>query len=129
MKYGISAKTNDELSRKWQKKRQKHLIWTHNGQKVGDQIFFRVWRLNKMCRECSNLLKYEISAKTNEAFSRKGRKSAKNPYFGDKMLNNLDTHFFFKNRASSLYTLATSELPAKKLRNPMAGSMRTFVAD
>ena len=44
----------------------------------------------------SNLLKYAKLAKTNEAFSRKGRKTAKNPYFGHKMLNNLDTHFFFK---------------------------------
>ena len=81
---------------------QKRLIWTQKAQKHGDQIFFRAWCFNKKCRECSNLLKYAKLAKTNEAFSRKGRKTAKNPYFGDKKLNNLDTHFFFENRASSL---------------------------
>ena len=37
--------------------------------------------------------------------------------------------FFSKIGLRHFYTLATSELPAKKLRNPMAGSMRTFVAD
>ena len=82
---------------------QKHLIWRQNDLKVGDRNFFQAWCLNKKCRECSNLLKYAKLAKTNEAFSRKGRKTAKKPYFGDKMLNNLDTHFFFENRASSLF--------------------------
>jgi hypothetical protein len=75
---------------------QKSLIWTQNGQKQGDQIFFRAWCFNKMIRECSNLLKYAKLAKTNETFSEKGRKTAKKPYFGDEMLNNLDTHFFSK---------------------------------
>ena len=58
--------------------------------------FFWPWCLNEKWRECSNLFKYEILAKTNEEFSRKRRKTVKKPYFGDKMLNNLDTHFFFQ---------------------------------
>ena len=40
------------------KKHQKHLIWTQNGHKQGDRIFFLAWCLNKKCREWSNLLKY-----------------------------------------------------------------------
>ena len=37
--------------------------------------FFRAWCLNKKFREWSNSSKYEISAKTNEAFLRKWRKT------------------------------------------------------
>ena len=38
--------------------------------------------------------------------------------------------FFFKNRASSLFSTYTSEqLHAKNLRDPMVGSMRNFVTD
>ena len=116
LKYEISAKTNEAFSRKWQKNSQKHLIWTQNSQKTGHRIFFWAWCLNKKCRECSNLLKYEISAKTNEAISRKRRKTVKNPYFGDKMLNNLDTHFFFKNRASSLLYTCNKRTSCKKAK-------------
>ena len=79
---------------------------------------------DKKCRKCSNLLKYEKLAKSNEAFSRKGRKSAKKTYFGDKMLNNLDTHFFSKIRLRHFYSFITGQHAAKKLRNPMAGSMK-----
>ena len=75
---------------------QKHLIWRQNDLKVGDRIFFRALCLNKMYRECPNLLKYEISAKTNEVFLRKWQKTVKNPYFGHKKLKNLVTYFFFK---------------------------------
>ena len=76
-KYEILAKTNEAFWRKW-RKLPKHLIWTQNGQKQGDRIFFRAWCLNKKCREWSNPSKCEILAKTNEAFSRKWRKTAKN---------------------------------------------------
>ena len=105
---------------------QKHLIWTQNGQKQGDRIFFRAWCLNKKCRECSNLLKYAKLAKTNEAFSRKWRKTAKNPYFGDKMLNNLDTHFFFKNRASSLFYIWNRLTCCKKSEKTNGGKYENF---
>ena len=104
---------------------QKHLIWRQNYLKVGDQIFFRGWCLNKMCRECSNLLKYEISAKTNEAFSRKWRKTAKKPYFGHKMLNNLDT-FFFSNRASSLFYIWYRLTCCKKSEKTNGGKYDNF---
>jgi hypothetical protein len=87
---------------KWPQNGSCSLMWTQNGQKQGDRIFFRPWCLHKKSKEWSNSSKYEILAKTNEAFSRKWRKTVKNPYFGDKMLNYFDTHFFFKNRASSL---------------------------
>ena len=60
---------------------QKHLIWTQNGQKQGDRIFFRAWCHNKKCTECSNLLKYAKLAKTNEAFSRKWQKTASSLLF------------------------------------------------
>ena len=83
---------------------QKRIIWTQNGL---DRTFLGHGVLTKWVKKCSNLLIYAKLAKTNEAFSRKGRKTAKNPYFGDKMPNNLDTHFFFKNRASSLSTFVT----------------------
>ena len=68
-------------------------------------FFWGPWCLNNKRRECSNLFKYAKLAKANEAFLRKGRKIAENPYFGDKMLNNLDIHFFFENRASSLFNI------------------------
>ena len=105
---------------------QKHLIWTQNGQKQGDRIFFRPWCLNKKCREWSNSSKYEILAKTNEAFSRKWRKTVKNPYFGDKMLNNLDTHFFFKNRASSLLFTCNRLTCCKKAKKSYGRKYENF---
>ena len=125
-KYGILAKTNEAISRKWQKNSQKHLIWTQNGQKTGDRIFFWAWCPNKKCREYYNLLKYEISAKNNEAISRNRRKTAKNPYFGHKMLNNLDTHFFFKNRASSLFYIWNRLTCCKKSEKTNGGKYENF---
>ena len=108
------------------KKCQKHLIWTQNGQKRGDRIFFRTWCLNKNCRECSNLLKYAKLAKTNDAFSRKWQKTVKNPYFGHKMLNNLDTHFFFQNRASSLFYIYNRLTCCKKSEKTNGGKDDNF---
>ena len=89
------------------KQHKKRIIWTQNGQKQGNQIFFRAWCLNKNCRGCSSLLKYEISAKTNEVFLRKWQKTVKNPHFGHKKLNNLDTHFCFKIGLRHFSTLIT----------------------
>ena len=43
-----------------------------------EQILFWAWCLKKKCREWSNPSKCEILAKTNEALSRKWRKTAKN---------------------------------------------------
>ena len=97
-----------------------------NGKKQGDRIFWGAWCLYKKCRECSNLLKFETSAKTNEAFSRKGRKTAKNPYFGDKKLNNLDTHFFFENRASSLFYIWNRLTCCKKSEKTDGGKYENF---
>ena len=108
------------------KKCQKHLIWTQNGQKRGDRIFFRTWCLNKNCRECSNLLKHAKLAKTDDAFSRKWQKTVKNPYFGDKMLNNLDTHFFFKNRASSLLYTCNKRTSCKKAKKSYGRKYENF---
>ena len=105
---------------------QKHLFWTQNGQKQGDRIFFRAWCHNKKCTECSNLLKYAKLAKTNEAFLRKWQITAKNPYFGDKTLNNLDTHFFFKNRASSLFYIWNRLTCCKKSEKSNDGKYENF---
>ena len=60
------------------KQDKKRIIWTQNGQKQGDRIFWGAWCLNKKCREWSNPYKYGILAKTNEAISRKWQKNAKN---------------------------------------------------
>ena len=43
---------------------------------------------------------------------------AKSLYFGDKPFI-LETDFFFKNRASSLFCLIKGQLDAKNQRNPM----------
>ena len=67
----ILAKTIEALSRKWQKNCQEDLIWTQNGQKQVDQIFFRANCHKKKCREWYSSSKYEILAKTKEGFSRK----------------------------------------------------------
>ena len=50
--------------------------------------------LDKPLNPTSNLSK--PCSKTNDASSRKWRKTAKKNYFGDKLRNNLDTHFFSK---------------------------------
>ena len=94
--------------------------------KNGWPDFFWAWCLNKKCREYSNLLKYEISAKNNEAISRNRRKTVKNPYFGDKMLNNLDTHFFFINRASSLLYTCNKQTSCKKAKKSYGRKYENF---
>ena len=59
------------------KQDKKRLIWTQNGQKQGDRIFFQAWSLDKKCREWSNPHQCEILAKINEAISRKWQKKTK----------------------------------------------------
>ena len=105
----------------------KHLIWTQNSQKKGDPFFLiRAWCHNKKCTECSNLLKYAKLAKTNEAISRKWQKTAKNPYFGDKMVNNLDTHFFFQKSGFVTFLHLEQANLLQKIRKTNGGKYENF---
>ena len=94
--------------------------------KTGWPDFFRPWCLYKKCEELFNSSKYEILAKTNDAFLRKWRKTAKKHYFGHKMLNNLDTHFFFKNPASSLFYIWNKLTSCKKAKKSYGRKYENF---
>ena len=54
----------------------------------------------------------------------------KNRYFGDKLRDNLEKHFFFsKIGLRHFSTFIEGELPAKNQKNLMMGKMKTFVTD
>ena len=63
----------------------------------------------------SCLIQYAKLAKPNEAIWRKWPKTS----IGDKKPYILETDFFFKNRASSLFCLTKGLLDAKNQTNPM----------
>ena len=51
---------------------------------------------------------------------------AKKPYFGDKNQNILETHFFYKNRASSLFYTYQSLTSGKKSEKSNSGKYENF---
>ena len=51
---------------------------------------------------------------------------AKKPYFGDKKSNILETHFFLRNRASSLFYIYQSLTSCKKSEKSNGGKYENF---
>ncbi len=82
-----------------------------------------------VCSDHPKLPSYAISAKTNDSNSRKWPKTLKNRKNMRFLRFPEPQHFFLKIGLRHFSPLTSEQLHAKNLRNPMMGSMRTFVTD
>ena len=84
---------------------QKRMIWTQNGQKTGDRLFFGYGVLTKSVEDGPIILNMKYKPELLKL--KKMAKTVQKPYFGYKMLNNLGTHFLSKIGLCHFYSLVT----------------------